>query len=101
MDCIMEMIIHFGFHHFLNRPAKQILKRILDVLGGFDVILLKKLMDDVAFSFGHYYFVYWFLFSYHNKRPPMIFILSFIIEDLSNRYLQKNFDILLSCFRIQ
>lgn len=42
-----------------------------------------------SFSFSHLYFVYGFLFSCHDKRPPMIYYL--IIEDLLNLYLQKNF----------
>ena len=48
--------------------AKQILKRILDIFSSFNIILLKKLLNDVSFSFCHYYFVYRFLFSScHNK----------------------------------
>lgn len=38
-----------------------------------------------SFSFSHLYFVYGFLFSCHDKRPPMIYYL--IIEDLLNLYL--------------
>ena len=42
----------------------------------FNIILPKKLLNDVSLSFCHYYFVYRFLFSScHNKRPPMIYIL--------------------------
>ena len=42
-----------------------------------------------SFSFSHLYFVYGFLFSCHDKRPPMIYYL--IIEDLLNLYLHKTF----------
>ena len=37
--------------------------------------ILKELLDDVPFPICHLYFVYRFLLSCHNKRPPMIFIL--------------------------
>ena len=73
---VTKMIIHFCFHHLFDGAAKQILKRILDIFSGFNIILLKKLLNDVSLSFCHYYFVYRFLFSScHNKRPPMIYIL--------------------------
>lgn len=45
-----------------------------------------------VFSLCYLYSVYRFLFSCHNKRPPMIFY--FIIEDLSKHYLQKKFHML-------
>ena len=38
------MIIHFCFHHLFDGAAKQILKRILDIFSGFNIILLKTLL---------------------------------------------------------
>ena len=70
------MIIHFSLHHFLDGATQQVFEGILDILGRLDVILLQEHLDDVAFSFSHLYFVYRFLFSCHNNRPPMIWILS-------------------------
>ena len=49
----------------------------IDVLSSFNIVFLKQLLNNVSFSFGHYDLVYRFLFSScHNKRPPMIYILS-------------------------
>ena len=80
------MVIHFRFHHFFDRTAEQVFEGILDILCGFDVVLLQELADDIAFSFGHLDFVYRFLLFCHDKRPPMIFY--FTIDDL---FLQKKF----------
>ena len=69
---IAKMIIHFGFHHFLNGSAKQILKGILDIFGSFDVILLQKLLNDSTLAISHLDVVNGLLrLVCHNLRPPM------------------------------
>ena len=73
---VSQVVIHLDFHHFFDSPAKQVFQSILNALCRLNVVLLQQLTDNVSFSFCHLYFVYRFLFSCHNKRPPMIFILS-------------------------
>ena len=67
-DPIPEVIIHLGLHHLLDGAAEQVFESILDVFGGFDVVFLQELLDDLTFSFGHHDFMDGFLFSScHNK----------------------------------
>ena len=70
------MFIHLGLHHFLDGTAKKILECILNILGTLDVILLEELLDDSPLSLSHLYFVNVFSLFCHNKRPPMIKIVS-------------------------
>jgi hypothetical protein len=72
---IAKMLIHLCFHHFFDCAAKRVFECILDILCGLDVVFLQELLNNTAFSLCHLYLVYRFLFSCHNKRPPMIFIL--------------------------
>ena len=58
------MVIHFGFHHFLDSSTEQVFQGILDIFGSFDVILLQELLDDLAFAFSYLYMVDGFLFSF-------------------------------------
>ena len=65
------MILHLGFHHFLDCAAQQVFEGFLDVMGIMDVVFLQQSPDDVALALCHYYFVYWLFFpSCHNNRPP-------------------------------
>lgn len=57
---IAKVFVHLGFHHLFDGSAQQIFERILDVLGRFDFILLKELLEDVSLSIGHLNFVYSF-----------------------------------------
>ena len=73
----LPTFIHFCFYRLFNGSIQQIFKCILNVFGCLGIILLKQLLNDVSFTFSHYNLAYRFLFSFcHNKRSPMIYILS-------------------------
>lgn len=61
---IAEVVVHFGFHHFLDGAAEKILESILDIFSSFDIVLLQELLDNLTFTFNHYYLMDGFLFSF-------------------------------------
>ena len=40
-------------HHFLDGAAEQVLERVLDVLGGVDLVLGEEPLDDLLLPLGH------------------------------------------------
>ena len=50
----------------------KVFQCILNILWWLHVILFKKQTGNVSFSLCHLYFVYWFCFSCHKIRSPMI-----------------------------
>lgn len=52
---ISQMVVYLGFQHFLDRTGKKIFPGILDIFRSFDIILLDQPLDDVSFSFCHWF----------------------------------------------
>ena len=48
---VAEMIVHLGLHHLLDGSAEQIFESFLNIFGSLNVILLKEMLDDLAFAF--------------------------------------------------
>ena len=64
---IAQMLVHFGFHHGLDGASKQILQCCLNIIGGFDIVLIDKGCDDVLFVFVERFYLVNFFFLCHKN----------------------------------